>query len=416
MAGPAQGSTFGFAVESALGTPGSYSELRYNDTLTFPTSTRQLMANPNLGHMHAYNPSDKPIAYQQAQEAAASFQTYIRRAASTGQGPISKMFESAGCNVATNSGTTVSTYTSTTAWDLSATDSAHGQAGLLELDNGLYYPVLVADYTTDDVTPGMALPSAASASNAWEVMDTITPRSQQVPSTKTLAFQQHNRATHTSGEDLLHTLTGCALSGVGDMTLTPMMAPTLEFTFHVGKIAQSSDAISAESFADGEKFVIVNDDFCFESGTASASGGIAANRSSIIEAVITWGIETSFIPGEGGSDFAGIQGYMHRAAIPKVRIKTLFTKTYWTELEGSNTSQYIGLVQPTRALTTPAFGFWMPNCHIDNEAPPIVDWATDDYVSATVTYVADSAGYESATLNSDAGAAPWYFAISGSSS
>ena len=416
MVGPAQGFTWSFAQETALGTAGSYTELRPNEVPAFPTSTRQGMANPNLGHEHAYNQSDRPIWFQKYQEGAGSFATYIRRATSTGQNPISKLFESAGCSVATNSGTTVASYTSTTDWDLTATDGAHGQAGLLELDDGTYYPVLCADYTSDTVTPSMAIPSASSATNAWEVMSTITPYSRQVVSTKTLAFQQHNRATHTSGEDLAHTWTGCALSAVGDMVIKPFEAPSLEFTFHVGKAAQSSDAITAESFADGEKFVVINDSFCYETASASAAGGIARSVGTILEATITWGFECVPIPGEGDGTYAGLQGYIHKALVPKLAITSTFSKSAWTELEGSNTSQYIGLVQPTTSLTTPAFGFWMPNAHIDPETPPVVDFSSNDFVTGTVTYIADSAGYESAEDNSDAGAAPWYFAISGSSS
>lgn len=414
MAQPTKGGVFSYAQESALGTAGSYGELRYNETVNFPTSTRQLMANPNMGHEHAYNQSDKPIAFQQFQEGAGSFASYIRRSSGTSTAPpIADFFESAGCNVTTNAGTTVASYSSTTAWDLTATDGAHGQAGLLELDSGTYYPVLCADYTTDTVTPSMAIPSVTSATNAWEVMTTIWPRSRQVTSTKTLSFQYHSRGTHTSGEDLAYTWSGCALSGVGDMVLRPFEAPVLEFSFHVGKSAQSSDAISAESFDDGEKFVIINDTFCYETAAASAAGGIARGVGTLLEASISWGFETGPIPGEGDGTYAGLQGYMHRTLVPKVTLTQLFTKDAWTALEGTNTSQYIGLVQPTTSLATPAFGFWMPNAHIDPETPPTVDWAGADYVKAAVTYIADSAGYESAEDNSDAGAAPWYFAISG---
>ena len=415
MVQPSKGFVWGYAVESALGTPGTYYEIRPNDVPVFPTSTRQLIANPNMGHAHAYNQSDKPIPIEQYQEGAGTFAQYIRRAsANNAEAPIAKIFESAGCNVVTSTGSdTVTGYTSTTDWDLTGTDAAHGQAGLLELDSGLYYPVLVADFSTNTVTPAMALPSAASDGNAWQLMTTIWPRSRQVATDATLAFEHHSRATHTSGEDLHYIYTGCALSALGDMTIAPFEPPSLEFTFHVGDIDQASEAISAESFVDGEKFAIINDNFRFEYATASAAGAIARGDGILLNATITWGFETAVIPGEGNGTFNGCQGYMHRAAIPKVAITQTFTKDYWTELEGSNTSKYIGLVQPTSSLTTPAFGFWMPNAHIDPETPPTVDWASNDFVTATVTYIADSAGYESATANSDAGEAPWYFAISG---
>lgn len=413
MAQPNKGFVFGYAQESALGTPGSYGEVRPNGVPAFPTNTRELAANPNLGHMHAYNQSDKPIAFERYREGAGSFGTNIRRYSSTGAGnPIAEMFESAGCNVTTSSGSETITYTSTTEWAVTS-DAAHGQAGLLELDSGVYYPVLVADYTGTTVTPAMAIPSAASTTNDWELMTTIYPRSRQVSTTKTLSFEHHSRGTHTSGEDLLYTYTGCALSAVGDMTLTPLGIPALEFTFHIGDVAISSEAISAESFVDSEKFAIINNDFRCEYDDASSSGAIARSDVKLFEAVVTFGFESGVIPGEGDGTLNGLQGFMHRPLVPKVKLTQLFTKDYWTELEGSNTSKYIGLVQPTRSLATPAFGFWMPNAHIDPETPPVVEWERDDTVAATVTYIADSAGYESATDNDDAGAAPWFFAISG---
>jgi len=412
MVQPSKGFVWGYAVESALGTPGTYYEIRPNDFPAFPTSTRQLIANPNMGHAHAYNQSDKPIAIEQYQEGAGTFAQNIRRAsANNAAAPIAAIFESAGCNVTTSTGDQTITYSSTTAWDVS--DAAHGQCGLLELNSGVYYPVLVADYTTGTVTPSMAIPSVSSTGKAWQLMTTIWPRSRQVATDATLAFEHHSRATHTSGEDLHYIYTGCALSAVGDMTIEPFGTPALEFTFHVGDVDQANEAIAAESFVDGEKFAIINDDFRFEYANADSAGGITRGDGILTSAVITWGFETAVIPGEGSGTFNGAQGYMHRVAVPKVAITQTFTKDYWTQLEGDNTSKYIGLVQPTRSLSTPAFGFWMPNAHIDPETPPTVDWATNDFVTATVTYIADSAGYESATTNADAGAAPWYFAISG---
>jgi hypothetical protein len=98
--------------------------------------------------------------------------------------------------------------------------------------------------------------------------------------------------------------------------------------------------------------------------------------------------------------------------MPKITITAEFSKAYWTAMEGTNTNQYIGLVQPTTSLATPAFGFWAPACYIDGDTPPSIDYKGDSYILATVTYIATSAGYDTDTLPGDPGAAPWYFAIS----
>lgn len=415
MAKNSQGATLGYVQESSLGTNGgSFSEIRYASELTLPTDTRIMIANPNLGHQHAADKSDVPVIVEKFRDGALKVMTRIRRSGSADTAPpIADFFESMGCTIATNGKTTIDSYTSTTAFDLVADEGAVGNAGLLELNSGVYYPVLAAEYATQDVTPGMAIPSASLATNDWEVMTTIWPRSQQVPSTKTLAFEHHSRATHTTGDDLSHEYQGCACSAVDDLVLKHGEAPEMGFNFTVGKIDQKSDAIAAESFACGAKFAVINDDFRFEYATASAAGGIARADLTPEEVTITFGITCVPILGEGDGVFAGMQGYILQFGIPKVKILATFDKDYWDEMEGSNTKKYIGIVQPTRALTTPAFGFWMPNSYLDPENPPVVDFTGKEYVRGTVTYIGTCAGYSSDTLNSEAGAAPWYFAISG---
>ena len=432
---PTQGETFGFEVESALGTnANSWSEIRFNEKPEFPTNTRQGINNPNMGHSHPANMSDKPIWIEKYQEGALSFSTHIRGPASVdGTPPIATFFESMGCNVSTNTtDATVDTYTSDVLWTLSADPyvpsgaTSAGDTGLMELNSGVYYPSLLASYTkaTKTCVPGMALPSASLATNEWQQMTTIWPYSRQVPSNKTLSFYSSNRgqfADDTGDENLAFEITGCAVSTVGELVLKPFEPPTLSFTCHVGKvdIADSgADALAAETFVDTEKFAIVNDDFKFEFANASASGAIARNDGILGRngATVTWGVKSVPIIGEGSGTYAGMQGYVLVFEAPKVQVSGLFNvdsvTNFWDQMEGSNTSKYIGLVQPTRSLTTPAFGFWAPNAHLDGETPPTID-RSGDMLEYSATYVCSSAGYDSDTLASEAGAAPWYFGVSG---
>ena len=203
---------------------------------------------------------------------------------------------------------------------------------------------------------------------------------------------------------------------MGEITLAYGQPINFDLTFHVGKIDQNSDAIADESFGDGEKISVIDGNFYCGIGTASSSGGIARSDVVIKEAKIDLGFTSVPVDGEGNGSFAGLQGYILVAGVPKITITGQFNASYWTELEGSNTSQYIELCQGTTALTTPAFGFWMPNAYLDPETPPVVDFTGEKIVEATAVYLGSNAGYNSETDNDESGAAPWYLAISGDGS
>jgi hypothetical protein len=328
---------------------------------------------------------------------------------------IANLLESAGWNVATTTASTVAAYSSTTAWDLGNSGVAYGVPGnaiLVELSDGTYYPVLVAAKSTDTVTPGMALPSATENGKAIEVMTTMFPQSRVVPSDKTLSFLQNLRATHTTGEDLSITASGCAVTALGDMTLTPNTMPELAFTLDVATVADGSLAIADEVFVDGQKPAVVTHDARVELATAADAGGISRTDVILHEATVSWGFTAEAIPGFGSGSLAGIQGYKLVAGNPMITIKGDYNAQYWDDLEGTNPSQYLGIVQPTTSLSTPAFGIWMPKCHLADEEPVIIN-RDDNLVTATVKYMASVADYNSETDNTDEGAAPIFFAISG---
>lgn len=419
-----QGQTLSYEVESALGTnTDTWLDIRYNtDSLTIPSQTRTGIENPNMGHRHAFDKSDKPIFTEQHQPDALSFNNYIRRSASADTAPPTADFlASAGWNITTTTKTTVASYSSTTAWDLGDSGAAYGIPGnaiLVKLEDAasdldeFYYPVLVAAKATDTVTPGMALPAATANAEPIEVMTTMLPQSRVVPPDKTLSFINNLRATHTSGEDLAYEMMGMALSTMGELTIEPNMPPELSFTFHVSRNDQKNVAIADESFVDGEKFAVITHDCRVELADSADAGGIARTDVILISASVNWGFACTPRGGFGDGTLTGIQGYKLDAQAPTITLTTDFTKDYWDDIEGTNTSQYIGIVQPTSALTTPAFGIWMPKCHINWENSVSQEIA-DNMIRATVQYVGSVADYNSETDNSDEGAAPIYFAISG---
>jgi hypothetical protein len=345
-----------------------------------------------------------------------NFNTYIRRHGTADTQPfIATLLESAGWNVTTTTASTVASYVSTTAWDLGNSGVAYGVPGnaiLVELSDGSFYPVLVAAKATDTITPGMALPSASENAKDIEVMTTMFPQSRVVPASKTLSFLSNLRATHTTGEDLSFDYAGCAVTALGDLTIKVNEMPELAWTLDVSTVADGSLAIADESFVDGQKPSVVTHDARVELATSNDSGGIARTDVILHEATVNWGFTVEAIPGYGSGTLAGIQGYKLVAGTPSITIKGDYTKDYWDDLEGTNPSQYLGIVQPTTALTTPAWGIWMPKCHLSEEEPVIIN-RDDNLITASVKYIGSVADYNSETDNTDEGAAPIYFAISG---
>jgi hypothetical protein len=301
---------------------------------------------------------------------------------------------------------------------------AYGVAGnaiLVKLEDGasvldeFYYPVLIADKTTDTITPGMALPAATANSEPIEVMTTMFPQSRTVVSSKTLSFLYNLRATHTSGEDLAMEMLGCGLSTMGEMTIEPNMPPELAFTFHVSQIDQKNVAIADETFVCSQKFPVVTHDARVELANSADAGGIARTDVILHSATVNFGFAGTPTPGYGSGTKAGIQGYRLDAQTPSITLTADFSKDYWDDMEGTNASQYLGIVQPTSDLATPAFGVWMPKCHLNHENTVVLN-TTDNLITATVQYIGSVADYNSETDNTDEGAAPIYFAISGASS
>jgi len=380
-----------------------------------------LAANPTMGHSHPFkNDDSKPIPYQKVMENALGFTTEMRRASAVDTAPaIAAFMRSGGCGVNTSDKTTIDAYTSTTDFSLAAEGSVAGEAGLCELDNGLYWPVLVAANSgaaNFNITPMNALPSATSNSNDWEVMTTIWPHFRQVETDRTLSFRRLTPMDYAGGtNEVAFDYKGCALGTGPVISITPAGEPIrVPMTFHCGTLEIEDIALAEEVFVDSEKFIITTDDLSVNIGTYADAGGIAYSPTCIYSIEIDTGFTTvPIIAGGCTSSFAGMQGYIMVPGVPTITITADWSVTDWQALESDQTPKEIAIVQPTRAITQPAMGFWGHNAVLRGDDAITEDYESNSYVTITSKYTLGAAGIDSDTLISEIGAAPWHWAISG---
>lgn len=427
------GGTYEYKIESALGTPaGSYKFVRADGEPTLATQTRHSLAQPNLGHAVPYNMSDQPIPYEMFRESSFVFPQYIRMSSTVDATPpqgmpfLGNVLESMGCTahyLSTAVPTTIATYASETSWTLTddvidnaAGEDTGGHMMLVQLNSGSYYPVLMSDYvqSTKTVKAAMALPSASNAAKVIEQMYTFHPRTQKVPSDKTMYFRIINRMGRG------YTFAGCAGASLAPIVIEPSKPVLITPTFHVADIAEGSQTLAAETFGERTTVQYANNNaggFQFLFANASASGAIANTPAELIKAEVDLGISTVPIPAEGSTEcLNGIAGYMSSYKQATITLTLIYHATRVSDFQASpaQTNKFIGFVQPTSSLTTPAYAMYFPNCYLLEE--PTAEVVKGNWIQQTLKYGAVSAGYD--TLPSadqeeeDPEMAPWYFGIS----
>lgn len=414
-----QGRVVRYGVQSDLVTKSTYTaSVKPEEAGTFPTD--EFLAEPqsNLGHENAFDRSDEPILYKGVRENAITIPIAVRTSNAAAVVPTLATFaESGGCNVDVSDNDTIATYTSTTDFTLTTGLGANknGQAILVELDDGTYWPTLLADYvhSTTTCTPGMALPSASSVSNATYRMYTITPQTGQVTASKLLSLAVETRGLYTSAPDLGWNYTGCALGAWGEITIEPGGQVMLSPTFHCADVDVLADALATEAATDTTYKQRNYGNFRFELGAANASGAISSTHMELLKATINLGSITTAIPGEGSTDVLNsIQGYMATMPeAPTITLELLMDKAYWEAFDNSpaQTNQYLSFLWPTTDLNVPASGLWFPNCY--QSASPVAEIHGSDYIKCTLVYTATAPTYGSATANNATGMAPWYMAV-----
>jgi hypothetical protein len=407
--------TIGLAIETALGTAGTTKEIRW-DEATFPVKPQMNHEQPNLGHEHMGDTSDRPVIHATRQDDAANITVKLRKDNTTDDAVIVDFLESAGANNNQVSDTTIDTYTSTTSFTLAADNGAIGSAAAIGLTGagwvGQNWPTLTAAYPgASEVTPSMALPAATANGSAYTGMYTVVPAmGAEVSTSATLTFTESTRAPHTTSEDWNFVHSGCALSSLGPVVFEPGGDILFPCTFHVAKTDDAAGAIAASVFRDLEKHTKIDEFFEFGYANADNTGAIASNSLQFHRAEWTPGINCLGRTATGGGGVVGDTSHYFGDYEPStVVVDVAFKKVYFDDFQTeAQTFKYLHFIQPSDALSTkPCMGLWMPKCSlIDAEYVHGENW-----VEAKLTYKASSATYGSDTSNDSRENAPWYLAV-----
>lgn len=415
---------FGYRIESALGTSsGGWYSIRTEDVPSFPTNDRVYVANSRSGYQNPYT-VDKPVSVDMAREGEISFSTRIRR--SELEPPVCvRMLESGGWTSSSTSNGTISaagTDTLTSSSDIGDAGSVVG----IECTDGLTRPALISSGTASPYTLAAATPThnnggeitgmftvgaKTSYSNPYLVKAAVSGRS--------LQFRYISSAPHNdTPQNLYNVFTGCALASVAPIEIgAPGTFPLFDMTFHgfPDVATAATGSALADSFSDTAPFGVVTPSIEFQYGAASGSS-LAAALYNIETVSIDLGITTVPVWTNGsGSTVGGVSAYISVPAPPKITITTAwdglaaFERGWFSNLD-TNESKYLHIVQPTsNPGTSPCWGFFMPNAHIDAEGEPTVDYS-GDIVKASVTFTGSRANYGDEDIDS-ALEAPIYFAV-----
>lgn len=425
MAGPArggQGNQLRMAVESALGTAGAYKCVR-PETIPQLKANRTLVPNHVAGHQHPLT-VEKPIAITKFMDSAFTADFRIRRsAAAAGVPDLVKIMQSAGWNATLSTGATTLTGSPTvSSLPQTANVTAEGQFVLVERSANVHVPVFVSDLTSVTITPHVRMSAAPASGNDVNPMHTLAPITSsgyKVPSDKTLSFILNTQGFNAAFGSMAQHMKACALSSVGDIVISKDNPfPTFPCTFHGVPVDLTADAIAADDFNDSDKFSVITPDLEFSLQAASGTGNIVLVSKAIMDVTINLGIRVIPLLNEGGGNMGGITGYMLIQGNPTMKIHcqfegdTTFDMAAFSDLEGANTSMCAQLIQPTRSLATPAFGFLMPNCHIMPGQEPVFN-PQSERLEATWSLTGSVGGLHGHDEIDEIGTAPIYFGISG---
>jgi hypothetical protein len=418
------GANVEMAIETTLGTPGSYLDFRPCEDTTpeFPTDTREVRSVSTRGN---WDPSEREaqLSYELGMENAGTVSTYITGASSAAGTPqCIKLFEAAGCTIVAGEDTpdTLSGYTSTIAWAGGANTPIAGQVGILQDTAGARWPYLTysnSGAAAYNIVPTMAIPVASSSgydvNKAWTV---TPPKGVAVSSSKTLAFRLSGYYPTSTETGSCWVYTGCAVGEVKPIVFESGSPLKMECSIHVAKRAfdQSGIDLTAEAFIDAVAVPHVDGAAGFLMGYANlgAYPQATARTTGIRKATWNPGIKTYPIRETGAStSINSWGGYLAAYTGSTIEIVADVEKDYWTRLEssGSQTAKYLELVQKATASTATSFGLWMPKCYMVGK--PKADLWGEKEMTVTFTLEPSSAGITS-TSKTAQGNQPWYFAVS----
>lgn len=406
-----KGQRFAFTVQTAMETLNTTSPKDvFCDGEIKVESAQSDSITPDIAYVDS-NETAKPVIFSQAVEDALSCSCHIRMAAAAAGTPfLVSAFESGGYTVATPSAdSTIATYTSVTSFTTtdSATDAA-GEFRTIQLSDGRFVPMLFsADGAAGAITPLHALPAATEAGKAIKKTWTITPgQPGPVPANKFLSGFYADKANPA---DRIKALKGMFLSSVGDIVIEPGTLPKLDLTFGAADIAESTTTVlmsTANDFADAIPIKITDSTLVFFANY-SASGAIAGAYQKLIKATIKLNKTAKIIPGMGGADCVNnMQGAMTENGIAEIVLEMLWDADKITDWEGTNTDKMISIIQPSSAVTIPAWNFTVPKAHV--KMKPEVD-KSGNVIKMNVTYSPNPPAMASVTTVNAQQNQPWYF-------
>lgn len=414
-----------FRVESTLGTSAAaWKGLRPEENPTVNTEVVSLIPVSHIGHQNPFETHEaKPvIAPLAVQPGAFGLKTAVYPPAAGNEPSIVTLMKSTGldCKAIASADVTAGT-PAVDSIEFTAVTPTVGDAVLVELLNGDYFPMLVADVTTKTATPSMDLPSAPHAvGGALEVMHCFSPRTDttfSVADGKSLQFQWHGHPLYddTLG-DLVVRRIAAALEGIGEISI-PNFGEKFMFdlTFQGMQQTLPDDVdMDSDNLVDIGIPLILNDKFNFGFAAADVSGGITAAAKYARDVKINLGVKVEPVPYHGGGTIGGIQQYHLQFETATASFIAGFDSSAKAEIAkamvGPNVDTYLHFVQPSASATTPSFGLWLPKCHL-SKTPDIMLF--EKIVEYKCDYTASIAGYDNGVFIDDAGAAPWYMAFGG---
>lgn len=402
------------AVETALGTAGSYGAIRMEEGADFPTIEKQLAQPSHMGRQHWGNTDDSPVTFESYQENSLKIPMMVRGHGTAATKPlIVSMLESAGLAMTKTTSVGIDEYTSGIAFSAVAAGGAGpGDAMALDVDGGRSWPFIVANTPATaafDFIPGYAVPGtiaggAGNMSGAY----CLTPRARQVPTDATLAARWYTRQLNSSNQAVFTAL-GCAAAEVPKLTLETGKPIKFDFGLHVADLALSDTAYSTgDTTADEQEQFLIwgggSSQFAF--ANASTSGGISAGTVNLVKADIDFAHKVVPIIGTGTTGtLNNCQGYMAVPGPAKITLTLLCDMSFWTDISADTFQQkYIHFAQ-AGSSTLPFFGAFFPRCQQTEN--PVMEDKRGDYMQVKLVYTASTANWgDVVTVDTDP-SAPW---------
>jgi hypothetical protein len=412
-----------YAVESALGTAGSWGAIRQEEGTEFPTDEVKLELPSYTGRGHWGNCDDNPVTHENIQEGAAKLNMLVRgNSTVSSDAPLVDILRSAGLNYKRTTSVNLDGYTSGVAFSAGAAGSAApGAAMALQADDGNHWPFIVANQPAAaafNFIPGYAVPGAvaAPASNDLYGATCLTPRAQQVPTTTTLSFRTMIRQFNTT-YPVKYTYSGCALSEVPKLTFEPGKPIKFDMSLHVADSSLDDAAFSSPD-------TVYNDDYLFSIwggagsqfafATANTAGAITAGTYNLIKAEVDFKHKVVPIVGTGTTGtLNNIQGYMAVPGHAEIKLTMLCDMQFWNDIaNGTFVKKYIHFAQAggtVGAAVKPFFGVFFPRC-TQFANPKLID-KRGDYVQCEVMYKATTANWNDVLTVDVDDTAPWAIVV-----